>query len=140
MGFFMIGVEEITYKRRVIAIVFRDTIAVSGVHFFTHEKNPFQIGIHKRPKGTSLPPHIHKMAHPLVIKTIQEVLFVVSGKIQVSLYAKNGQTIDTKTLSSGDSILLMGQGHGVDFLEESKIFEIKQGPYPGTTHAKLYLK
>lgn len=133
------GFEQITYKGNVIAMIFRKNLAVDGVKFFTDEQNPFQVGAHWRPKGTKLPPHIHVMAHPLVINTIQEVLVVLEGKILVTLYTKEGKVIRRKIIYAGESILLMNEGHGVDFLEDAKIFEVKQGPYPGTTHAKIYL-
>jgi hypothetical protein len=122
-----------------IAMIFPHSLAVDGVKFFTSEYNPFQIGIHSRKKGVVLAPHVHLLEKPLTISTIQEILFVTSGKIVVSLYEIDGTEITKVTLSSGDAILFISGGHGVEFLEDSKIFEIKQGPYPGTTHAKLYL-
>lgn len=136
----MDGVEDIYYKKKLIGKVFRANLPIDGVQFFTDQMNPFQIGAHNRKKGISLTPHIHLMDGPLTINIIQELLFVQSGKIQVTLYTEKGKIIDKKILTTGDSILLMEQGHGVDFLEDSRIFEVKQGPYPGTTHAKLYLK
>ncbi|KKR34286.1 MAG: hypothetical protein UT63_C0003G0002 [Candidatus Gottesmanbacteria bacterium GW2011_GWC2_39_8] len=136
----MKGFEKIIYKDKEIAMVFRGNMELEGIKFFTDEMNPFQIGIHNRPKGVKLNPHIHKMAHALVIKTIQEVLFVQRGKIRVNLFTKAGEKIQSVVLVKGDSILLMGEAHGVDILEDSYIFEIKQGPYPGTEHAKIYLK
>lgn len=120
-------------------MIFRKHLDIPGVRFFTDERNPFQIGEHRRPKGTKLPPHIHIIEKPLVISTIQEVLVVQEGKIRVTLYTKEGTVIQKNILSAGDSMLLMDHGHGVDFLEDAKIFEVKQGPYPGTRHAKIYL-
>jgi hypothetical protein len=136
----MDGIEDIYYKKRLIAKVFRANLPIDGVQFFTDELNPFQIGAHKRKKGVSLQPHVHLMEKPVTINVIQELLFVQSGKIQVTIYTTKGRVITSKILTSGDSILLMEEGHGVEFLEDSRIFEVKQGPYPGTTHAKLYLQ
>lgn len=136
----MKGVEPIIDKQQLTAIVFRRKIPVKGVKFMTEDMNPFQVGLHARKKGISLSPHVHKLNKPLVINTIQEILFVQSGKIRVNLYQKCGRRLAQKILNQGDSILLMNGGHGVDFLEDSRIFEVKQGPYPGTEHAKIYLK
>lgn len=133
------GFEQVSYKGKVIAMIFRHDVAVSGVRFFTDEQNPFQVGEHRRPKGTKLAPHIHVMEKPLTIDVIQEILFVKEGKIRVTLYTKQGNVIEKKILKQGDSMLLMEQGHGVDVLEDARIFEVKQGPYPGTMHAKIYL-
>lgn len=134
------GVERIIIKGKMVAIVFRKHLAVDGIQFFTEDYNPFQIGVHERKKGVALTPHVHRLENPLTITVIQELLFVQSGKIRVTLYTKDGTVIEQKILKTGDSILLMEEGHGVEFLRDSRLFEIKQGPYPGTTHAKLYLK
>lgn len=136
----MKNVEKVKEDEKLIAVIFRKNITADGVKFLTEESNPFQVGIHSRKKGTNLPPHVHKIEKPLTIKSIQEILYIVSGKVKVSLYGTKGKKIKSKTLLSGDSILLVSGGHGVDFLESSRIFEVKQGPYPGATHAKIFLK
>lgn len=131
--------ENVFHGKTLIAIIFRKNIKVEGVKFLTEESNPFQVGIHNRQKGVRLPPHVHKIENPLVIKSVQEVLYIVKGKIRISLFGTSGKKIVTKILTSGDSILLVSGGHGLDFLENSRIFEIKQGPYPGSNHAKSFL-
>jgi len=136
----MKGVDKVYQGKKLVAIVFRKNLKVKELEFFTDDKNPFQIGAHNRKKGIKLTPHIHHLKKPIVVKTIQEWLFVQSGKILVTLYSKNGKTIGGKTLSEGDSILLMEGGHGVDFLTNSKIFEIKQGPYVSHVHSKIFIK
>lgn len=136
----MKGLEKVLFKGKLVALIFRKNIAVDGVKFLTEESNPFQIGLHNRQKGVKLSPHIHKISKPIVVREIQELLYILSGKIRVTLYNSKGGKIAKKTLIDGDSILLLSQGHGVDFLETSKIFEVKQGPYPGTANAKLYFK
>lgn len=134
----MKGLEHIYHKKKIAATVFRKDIPVSGLKFFTGLHNPFQIGIHQKSKGIKLAPHIHRLEKPLIIKTIQEILFVLKGKIRITIYSRQGKIISKKILYSGDSILLMEEGHGVDFLEESRVFEVKQGPYPGSQFAKIY--
>ena len=136
----MKGIEEVFSKDKLVAIIYRKDIPVDGVRFLTDDNNPFQIGIHSRSKGIKLSPHIHKVDHSLVINSIQELLYVVSGKIRVTLYNYKGEIVGRKILTDGDSILFISEGHGVDFLENSRIFEIKQGPYPGITHAKIFFK
>lgn len=135
----MIGVENVYSGKILIAVVFRKDIKVSGVKFFTDSRNPFQIGIHNRPRGLTLPPHVHKLNQSLIIDTIQEILFVQNGKIKISFYAKNGKFLTNKILKTGDSVLLREGGHGVEFLDNSRVFEVKQGPYPGSQSAKIYL-
>lgn len=136
----MEGIENVYYQRKLIGIVFRKNIPLSGVKFFTKKDNPFQIGFHQREKGVSLNPHIHHLANPLIIDQIQEILFVLRGKIRVNFYSATGKPITEKILSTDDSVLLMDEGHGVDFLENSRVFEVKQGPYPGSKKAKIYFQ
>lgn len=136
----MKGIERILFNKKLVAVVFRKSIDIDGVKFFTDEKNPFQVGIHNQEKNVNLTPHLHKIKKPFSIKTIQEILFVIEGKILVTLYTMGAKVISKKTLLKGDSILLISQGHGVRFLEKSRIFEVKQGPYPGRKHAKEYFQ
>jgi len=133
------SVQRIYRHRKLIAIVFRKNLQVKELEFFTKKKNPFQIGAHNRKKGVKLTPHIHKLKKPITIKILAEWLFVQSGKIRVTIYTSKGEIIQQKILSTGESILLMEQGHGVEFLQDSKIFEIKQGPFGNTIHSKIFL-
>ena len=41
-------------------------------------------------------------------------------------------------LKTGDIILLAQGGHGFEFLEESEIIEVKQGPYAGELDKKRF--
>jgi hypothetical protein len=131
--------EIIKHDKKTLAIVFRSGMTVpEGVHFYTPLDNPFQVGIHNRKGGTRLPPHIHSIDRPMTISVIQELLFVISGHIRITIYSNDEKLISKISLSEGDSILLMDGGHSVDFLTKTRLFEIKQGPYGGSSHAKIY--
>ncbi len=133
------GVEPILYQKKEIACVYRRTVPVDGIRFFTTPDNAFQIGIHDRKKPMKLPAHTHNCPKPLTIAEIQEVLFVIKGKIRVTMVSDSNTVIAKKLLSSGDAILLKSRAHSVEFLGNARVFEIKQGPYPGDAHAKHYL-
>lgn len=133
------GIEPILYQKKEVACVYRRTIPVSGIRFLTREDNAFQIGIHDRKQPIALPAHIHNCPTPLSIPEIQEVLFVIMGKIRVTIISEANAVIGKKLLSAGDAILLKSQAHSVEFLGNARVFEIKQGPYPGDAHAKHYL-
>lgn len=133
------GIEPILYKKKEIACVYRNTIEVSGIRFLTEKDNPFQIGIHHRERKIALPAHIHNCPKPITISEIQEILYVIKGKIRVTMMNEKQNIISRKLLSQGDAILLKTQAHQVEFLGGSRVFEIKQGPYPGDKHAKHYL-
>jgi hypothetical protein len=61
----------------------------------------------------------------------QEVLFIRKGKVKVDFYDDNRKYIDTRTLITGDVILLASGGHGFQMLEPTEIIEVKQGPFVG---------
>jgi hypothetical protein len=132
--------ETISYKDKAIAIIIPSGTDVDGIGFFTGPENPFQIGLHHRPKGMILAPHVHKIDHPITINEIQEVLFIQSGSILLTLLTRDGKIIAKRILKTGDGVLLLREGHQIEYLEETRMFEVKQGPYPGHHNAKIYLK
>ena len=129
---------HIKHLGQLVAIVLRANHKINNIEFVTDENQPLQVGVHQKKAGISLSPHIH-LSNTKVVKEIQEVLYVVKGKIRVTLYTIDGEVIDVVDLGQGDSIVQISNGHGVEILEDAQIFEVKQGPYPGTQHAKIYL-
>lgn len=132
--------KQIIHENHLIAIIINNKSISKGINFYTKPNNAFQIGIHLQDKGTKLLPHSHKISKPLSIKSIQEVLYVIKGKIKVNLYTLKGEKISSHILKVRESILLISGGHGVEFLENSKVYEVKQGPYPGVKKAKEYFQ
>ena len=43
----------------------------------------------------------------------------------------NQEYVCSRILESGDIIILAAGGHGFEMLEDTEIFEVKQGPYAG---------
>jgi cupin fold WbuC family metalloprotein len=132
-------VEKIEHLGQQVAIIVRSQHKINNLEFFTDDQNPLQVGIHQKKKGTTLTPHIH-LSNTKVISEIQEVLYIIEGKVKVTYYTIDGDVIGTYVLAAGDSLIHFRMGHGFEILEDAKIFEVKQGPYPGTQHAKIYLK
>lgn len=87
-----------------------------------------------------LEPHIHKMEKPIIIEEIQEVLLVLSGAIKLTCYTTEGVLLESRILNTNDSVILLREGHQIEYLEETRMFEVKQGPYPGHKNAKIYIK
>ncbi|MDN3586205.1 hypothetical protein QWY86_05975 [Pedobacter aquatilis] len=83
-----------------------------------------------RPKGYIIPPHVHKLVERKVTLT-QEVLYVKAGKVRVDFYNDDQVYVESRTVQTGDVILLAAGGHGFEMLETSELIEIKQGPYCG---------
>ena len=65
------------------------------------------------------------------IKYTQETLFVKRGRVRVDFYTDDKAYIASRELKTGDVVLLASGGHGFEFLEETEMIEVKQGPYCG---------
>ncbi|HOJ79177.1 MAG TPA: hypothetical protein PL158_13940 [Bacillota bacterium] len=124
-------VETIIHHNQILAIIiFKDFSMGEGVHFFTPDEFSQQLGYIHHPAGKIIQPHLHKIQMRQISYT-QEVLVIKRGKIRVDFFDDNRQFIKSRTLTSGDLILLASGGHGFETLEEVEMIEIKQGPYSG---------
>ncbi len=123
-------VEKIESNGGVIAIIVRDAAEIDGINFFSPPEFSQQLGLISRKKDYVIKPHIHKHI-PREVSVTQEVLHVLSGKLEITLYDKNKEKIKSVELGAGDTILLASGGHGIKFIEDAKILEVKQGPYSG---------
>jgi hypothetical protein len=126
----MENIERIEYQGEIIAIVIRKGFEEDGISFFSPPEFSQQLGLISRKKAHVIKPHIHKTVHRKV-STTQEVLHILSGRIEVVLYCKDRKKIKSLHLTAGDTILLASGGHGIEFIEDSRILEVKQGPYSG---------
>jgi len=130
--------SKIYYRRLLLAIIIRGNKTPSKTTFYSPSTAPFQIGTIVKKSGETIRPHMHN--EPVkTVRATQEVLVVERGKLIVDLYAPNGKRVHKVTLSGGDKIFLAAGGHGFKMLEDTVIFEVKQGPYPGYEKAKRYL-
>ena len=132
-------IKRIQHLGQDAALVIRAGHPIENLEFFTDDLSPLQVGIHNKKQGVSLTPHIH-LSDTKVVTEIQEVLYIISGKVKATYYTIDGDVIDSVILEAGDSLIHFRMGHGFEILEPARIFEVKQGPYPGTQHAKIYLK
>lgn len=131
--------ETIFHNTIPVALIIPEGIHIDGISYLTDPLNSLQIGLHNRPKGMKIAPHVHTVPSPVTLTEFQEVLMILSGSIELTLYTKTGEIIAKRILKTGDSVLLMREGHQVEYLEETRIFEVKQGPYPGAETAKIYI-
>jgi hypothetical protein len=130
---------SIKYRGQLIAVVIRATHPVQNLEFFTPLENPLQVGFHHKAGRTKVKPHVHH-ARDIRVTEVHEVFYIVKGKVRLTMYShQTGAKIRSVILKTGDSAVHMGQGHGLDFLEETRLFEVKQGPYIGVATDKLYL-
>ena len=67
------------------------------------------------------------------INTTSEVIVVQSGTLEVDIYDKNHEFVDSFELNEGDIGILIDGGHGIKIIEDCKFVEVKQGPYDEKT-------
>jgi hypothetical protein len=130
--------QEITSDGKTIAIVVKASFRKDGANFLSKEDFPLQLGIGFYRKGEEIRSHFHP-DKKLEISKIQEIVHFESGGALVDLYDLNGKKFKTIELSMGDTIFFVAGGHGFTMLEDSKIIEVKQGPYFGKDKDKLML-
>jgi hypothetical protein len=124
------AIENVTDGLEPIALIVRAEFDDPGIRFFTPANFSQQVAFMRRPAGYRIVPHLHNLMVRQVLYT-QEVLFIRRGKVKVDLFSSDRKKIASKTLKTGDLILLCGGGHSLEMLEESAIIEVKQGPYAG---------
>lgn len=103
----------------------------TGLNFYSNDEEFIQAGVWNYDKGKNLNAHIHNKVERSIDRTC-EVLFVISGSIEASIYDENETLIDTLQVMKGEILVLLACGHGYRILEnETKVLEVKNGPYPG---------
>lgn len=123
-------IDTITYKGQLFGIIISHRFSEPGIHFFTENQLSQQLAYMKHPAGKLIEPHVHNPV-PREVHYTQEVLFIKKGKIRVDFYNNDQVYIESRTLETGDTILLATGGHGFEMLEETEMIEVKQGPYTG---------
>jgi cupin fold WbuC family metalloprotein len=132
-------VQRISHQGVDFCIVVKGSLPFSGYNFVSQDKDELQLGVNHYKKGTVIKPHKHL---PLAreIKTTVEVLHIDSGKCQMTLYDNTDQSFADVSLESGDTVVLLAGGHGLRVDEDTRIVEVKQGPYYGADLDKTQLK
>jgi hypothetical protein len=64
---------------------------------------------------------------------------VDAGRIRVDLYDTSDHTAGSFELFAGDTILFVRGGHSLQILEDTRVVEVKQGPYEGPASDKRML-
>lgn len=126
----MQDIEQIFHNNIFIAFIIRSNYEGEGIKFFTPDDFSQQLAYMNRPEGYKIDPHVHNKVQREVFHT-QEVLFIKKGKVKIDFYDNDQKYVDTRTLGTGDVILLASGGHGFEMLEQTEIIEVKQGPYVG---------
>jgi len=124
----MVDLIKVMHKDKLIAFIIKANFKKKGLEFFTPNRFGQQLSYMNRPRGYNINPH----SHPLVarqVKSFQEVIFVRTGKIRVDFYDKNKHYLESRIIQQGDVVFLASGGHGFEFIQDSELIEVKQGPF-----------
>ncbi len=134
------NIREIKDKHhKTVALFYSKELSADGsIKFLTPQSYPLQIGLIEHRDGKKVRPHIHRDLF-YDVNTTQEFIYVEKGSgILVTIFDTDWAEIEKLTMSSGDSILFVGGGHSLDIPAGCRLFEVKQGPYPGDAQAKIF--
>ena len=99
----------------------------------TDDEIPLQVIVLNRPKGAITKAHYHVVEErPSVNITRHQILLCQRGRVRVGVFTQEGEEVGEAILER-DDLILMYEGHEVEFLEDNtKLIEIKEGPFPET--------
>ena len=132
-------IERVSHKGVLIAVLIRNDFEGSGVNFVSEPDFPLQVAVSFYEKGKIIKPHVH-MPRNIEISQVQEVVFMQSGKARITLYSEVGEKFKVLDVNGGDIIFFVSGGHGIEMLEDTKLSEVKQGPYAGKENDKKMLE
>lgn len=96
----------------------------------TDNELPLQIVLLNREVGSKVKPHYHKVSSPLPGSSKFQLMMCQRGLGRIGVYTREGDHLGDADLKPFDFILLL-EGHSIEFLEEdTKLIELKQGPFP----------
>jgi hypothetical protein len=98
--------------------------------FLTPDDFGQQMGMIVYGKGEHIEPHVHLPITRKVHGTT-ECIVVKSGSCYVDIYSNSKEILVSRLLKEGDIVLLLGGAHGFRMIEDTILFEVKQGPYAG---------
>jgi quercetin dioxygenase-like cupin family protein len=122
--------ETIEAGGETIAYVIRASARPERTTFVTPNEATMQAGFVVYPSGGEVPRHVHRPMERSLVGTAESI-HVMEGLCEVDLYDSVRRHVTTVTLERGDIIILLAGGHGFRMLEDTVLFEIKQGPYTG---------
>ena len=133
------GIETIEHEGLAYALVIRARATSDAKYnFLTDSANPLQLGMNFYKAGEVIKAHYHLKRQIETNTVVQEFLLIGAGKAILRLYgAEDRREFGSLPLDTGDMVLLLAGGHGLDIEEDTKIVEIKLGPYDGKSKDKV---
>jgi len=133
----MHGVEFFRSGETLLAILVRaNATSDQKYNFLSDPTQPLQLGMNFYRAGETIPNHAH-LPREIHVNKVQEAILIGEGRTKLVLYDDRKEKVTELELTKGDLVLLTGGGHGFEILEDTKILEVKQGPYDGKAKDKV---
>ena len=130
-------IHEIRSADKVlIAMIFPMANQGTPVQYIGNEETYLQVGLMHRGSQDPVRAHKHNEITRMIPRT-QEVLILLTGSMNISFFDLQDNPIETVNVVAGHICLLLQGGHGIDFLEDSELIEVKQGPHIGASDRTL---
>lgn len=133
----MDDIKKIERDGKVLAVIVKEKLSNKGLTFVTDENSGLQVGVHLQEKGYLAKAHKHFKIGELKDIDVQEVFYVVRGKVKIGLYGDSGDKLADLEAGEGD-IVMVNSAHSLECLKDSKIVEIRLGPYRGAKEKKYF--
>lgn len=124
----MKGLVRIIYKNKLFAFIIKADFKREGIEFFTPSEFSQQLAYINHPKGYIINSHIHT-SRPRQIKFTQEIIFIRRGEVRIDFYDSKKHYIESRIVEQGDIVFLAFGGHGFEFMKNTDMIEVKQGPF-----------
>ena len=122
-------IEKVYNQKKLYALIVRKSYKKKrGVNFFTDKSATQQFGFMNHQKNHIILPHRHNKKRSNINITT-EVIIILEGILRVDFYDNREKYLFSKKLYANDLIMLSGGGHGFKVLKNTKMIEVKQGPY-----------
>lgn len=118
--------DKIYLQRKLVAIRVRRF--PDGTHPVTLPDGALQLITMTRAKGDRAKAHRH-IPKKRVTNLLQECLIVIKGKIRYDLFDAPGMCFRRVIVRPGEAMLILDVAHAVHFLEDSLVYELKNGPF-----------
>lgn len=118
--------DKIFYKDTLIGI--RLSVFPQGSVPHTDPSEALGLLTLRHKKGAVLRAHMHKPVKRTTA-SLQECFIVKKGKVRVDLYGPDKKFFRYIYLKGGQAFLAIAGGHNFHFLEDSELFEVKNGPF-----------
>jgi hypothetical protein len=123
-------VEIIRWGDQPLTYIIRAGDLPAETTFVTPPEFKQQVGFVVYRQGGEIAPHVHRPLERHLVGT-SEVLVLRSGRCLLDVYNDDHGLVATRELQAGDTMLMVGGGHGFRMLEDTVFLEVKQGPYTG---------